>query len=353
MINGRSILSAGSALFLCVALVACGGGDNSSVFVTGSTGGSTVSESEADDNLSPPSEPENVTFEELMATGAEADAFGNVIDSPVSGLRYKSGAHYGITDSDGKYGYIQGETVAFFIGDILIGHAMTPSPRLTPYELANSDAQVAMNIARFLQTLDNDADPENGIHINSAVHALAEDTTLDFTSSAWQGMPPPDLEPVEGEQAAKTAALELLVLDLTSATEAGARDLISAGSAMLHLSFTLVQVIAALGEQAESVLNASTCETDSQCKWTQLSNIPSRCSMSERKLVYSDANADLPAFASLEAQRDYLIDIREKLTLSVWGPDLSRGVCNIQVNPIWVICGESKHCEITTSSPIN
>jgi hypothetical protein len=333
MINGRSIVFASCLFLLGTTLVSCGGGSGSDFVVTagGEASNVTVSSGNLDavDGNQEPAVAAGPSFEELMADSEEADAFGTVIDSAVSGLRYKSGGHYGVTDSDGKYGYIDGELVEFFIGDIAIGTAIEPVSRITPYEMASGNEVVAMDIARFLQTLDNDADPENGIHINDAVHLLAEGKALDFSSADWQET----------------------VHQLTSATEAGARELLTDDTAMGHLSSSLHQVILSLGEDAESLLNESTCETDSQCKWTSLSSIPSYCSTGDKRLVYSEVDADLPAFEMLEAQRVYLIDIREKLKESVWGPDRTRGLCVISTSPTWAVCGESNHCEITTSLP--
>ncbi len=210
-----------------------------------------------------------------------------------------------------------------------------------------------MNISRFLQTLDNDANPENGIQINDAVHNLAAGKTLHFTGSGWPGTELRAFVLVDGEWVVEQSYVELLVFELTSATEAGARNLLSASSAMLHLSSTLQQIILSLGEEAESVLRSSTCETDSQCQWTTLSGIPTTCSSGDKRLVYSEVDADLATFELLEAQRDYLIDTREKLTKSVWGPDRSTGVCITNGTLRWPICGETNHCETTTSFPVH
>lgn len=74
------------------------------------------------------------------ATENEApDSYGFVIDSPVAGLRYVSGMHYGVTDDEGRFGYIEDEGVQFFIGDIRLGVLVVPSARVTPYELARTD----------------------------------------------------------------------------------------------------------------------------------------------------------------------------------------------------------------------
>ena len=381
------VKSIGCPIFLCSALFSCGGGGGGDVAIraggeasavsvsSGGDGGSVAigvssstgsgsgaagaSNSNGNDNSdgndngsvsnTVSAEP---TFSELMANSAEADSFGTVIDSAVSGLRFKSGEHYGITDSEGNYGYLQGESVEFFIGDIRIGAAIAPVARVTPYELGQGNTQTAMNIARFLQTLDNDANPENGIQINDAVHTLAAGKSVDFSGTGWSETELQNFVLVNGEWIAQQSEVELLVFELTSATEAGARNLRSASSAMSHLSWALRDIIVSLGEEAESVLSASTCETDSQCQWTSLSRIPASCSSGDKKLVYSEVNADLATFESLEAQRVYLIDMREELQRSVWGPDNSRGSCTVSVSPRWAICNDDNHCEITTSFPM-
>ncbi|CAA0116366.1 Uncharacterised protein [Halioglobus japonicus] len=343
MIMERSIVSIGSIILLGGTLLSCGGGGGDGLSITAGGEASAISVSSNNDI------PAGPTFAELMASSAEADSTGTVIDSAVSGLRYKSGEHYGITDSEGNFGYIQGETIEFFVGGIRIGDAIEPVARVTPYELASGNTETAMNIARVLQTLDNDADPENGIQINDAVHNLAEGKTLDFGGSGWPGTELGHLVRVDGEWIEERTDVELLVSELTSATEAGARNLLSASSAMSHLSFALLEIILSLAAEAESVLGASTCETDSQCQITQLSNIPRSCSLGYENVAYSEVDADLPTFELLEAQRVYLIDMREKLTRSVWGPDNSRGSCVISWKPTWAICGETNHCEMTSS----
>jgi hypothetical protein len=397
MINGRSKLSGGSALFFCVVLVACGGGDDSGVFVSGNTGGSSIDSAansggtgnQDSDVSTPPDpdvstlpepdvpnpsdpvvlppiepvvtlsgppvvstlpEPDGIPFEELMATSIAADLLGTVIDSPVSGLRYKSGNHYGITDSDGTFGYIQGETVEFFIGDIRIGHAITPSTRVTPYEMANSDPQVALNIARFLQSLDNDAQTDNGIQINDAVHTLAADTAVDFSSAGWQQ---PSYLLVNGEWVPRQTDIELLVSQLTSATEAGARDLLSTDEATSHLVNTFGEIINSLAVEAKSLMAASRCETDLQCKGFHLSPLDTGyCPQGPESVVYSEADTDITAIEMLEAERDYLIDVYKKLADAGWPDTYTRGSCLSVVTRTYAVCGATNHCEITTSLPI-
>lgn len=388
MINGRSIHAATSVLFLCMFLVACGGDGDSFVITGNQGGGSNESASDGDGTgnqdsdvptqpepdvptpsdpvVLPPlepvitrsgppvvstlSEPDGVPFEERMATGAAAEAFGTVVDSPVSGLRYKSGSHYGITDSAGTYGYLQGETVEFFIGDIRIGHAITPSARVTPYELANTNPKVALNIGRFLQSLDNDAQTGNGIHINDAVHTLAAGIAVDFASEGWQQS---SYLLVDGEWVPRQNDIELLVAQLTSATEAGARDLISTDAATSHLLLTFGEIINSLAGEAKSLMAASTCDTDLQCKAFQLSPMHfGPCPLPAEAVAYSEVDADITAIELLEAERDYLIDVEKKLRDTGWPDGIISGSCWTLVSPTYAICGATNHCEITTSLPI-
>lgn len=353
MINGRSIFSAGRVFFLSLFLFSCGG-DDTSLIITGNTGGSSSGGTgNQDSDLPTPPAPDRVPFEQLVATSVAAEAFGTVVDSPVSGLRYKSGNHYGITDSAGKYGYLQGESVEFFIGDIRIGHAVTPSARVTPFEMANSDPQVALNIARFLQSLDNDAIPANGIHLHDAVHPLAADTAVDFSSPDWQDDAPTNAVLADGELVALRPDIERLVAQLTSATEAGARDLVSTDAAASHLLLTFGEIINSLAAQAKSLMASSTCETDLQCKWFHLSPRQiGHCPLPPEGVVYSEVDADITAIERLEADRDYLIDVEKKLWDSAWPDDQTYGSCSTNVTPAYAICGATNHCEITTSLPI-
>lgn len=106
---------------------------------------------------------------------------GIFVDSAVINIGYRTATLEGVTDADGKYEYVEGETVTFFIGD-LIFPAVTAKGGLTPLDLAATtdveNAQV-VNILRILQTLDQDGDPSNGITITDAAKAIA--TPADFT----------------------------------------------------------------------------------------------------------------------------------------------------------------------------
>ena len=67
--------------------------------------------------------------------GASQVLTGRFIDGPVSGLRYVTDSRSGTTSADGEFSYLSGETVSFYVGDILIGRA-AGAATLTPFDLA-------------------------------------------------------------------------------------------------------------------------------------------------------------------------------------------------------------------------
>jgi hypothetical protein len=111
---------------------------------------------------------------------------GVFVDSVIEGLRFETSTQSGLTDLNGIFNYIPGETVKFYVGDILIGSA-AGAERLTPIDLVpgavdETNSQVT-NIARFLQTLDSDSDPSNGIKIGDSIRSALTGQTLDFSLS--------------------------------------------------------------------------------------------------------------------------------------------------------------------------
>ncbi|MEP1444834.1 MAG: hypothetical protein ABJK37_01795 [Paraglaciecola sp.] len=159
-------------------------------------------------------------------------AEGVFIDSPVEGLSYVSGSVEGVTDVNGTFTYEVGAEITFSVGGIVIGSA-TGSAMLSPLSLVESAEDetdpTVVNIAAFLQTLDDDADPENGITITAAQQTEATGLTLDFQQSTF------DFE-FDGE-------VQNVVSVLTSITLAGARALTSADEALVHLRASLGIVV--------------------------------------------------------------------------------------------------------------
>lgn len=112
-------------------------------------------------------------------------ATGYLKDSNVSGLKYVSGNQSGTTGVDGSFTYEVGNRVTFSLGGVTVGTA-TGKKVVTPVDfVANGSTSLpeVQNIVRFLMLLDEDGVPENGISINPAVIALAENwAEIDFSA---------------------------------------------------------------------------------------------------------------------------------------------------------------------------
>lgn len=126
---------------------------------------------------------------------------GHFWDSPVDGLSYSTGAGSGKTQEGGAFDYFPGEKVTFAIGDVSLGTGVADH-RVTPLDLFNGvdtndlENNPAINVARLLQSLDDNQKPKDGIRISDAaitcLNAAAEDFVAqgaDFTdTSAVQGV---------------------------------------------------------------------------------------------------------------------------------------------------------------------
>lgn len=112
-------------------------------------------------------------------------ATGYFIDGPVQGLTYKTPTQSGTTDKNGKFEYLTGENVTFYVGEFMLGSApgslrMTPAhlvpviggdnkaplPAGDPQKVTN---RIVTNLARFLQSLDRDENIENGVVIDTPI----------------------------------------------------------------------------------------------------------------------------------------------------------------------------------------
>jgi len=93
---------------------------------------------------------------------------GVFVDSPVEGLYYERSSHDEYTDANGMFSYMEEDTIAFFIGDVMLGQApamdfMIP---LHLVEGAVDETHPAFtNIGRLIQTLYIDGNPDNGVTI--------------------------------------------------------------------------------------------------------------------------------------------------------------------------------------------
>ena len=94
---------------------------------------------------------------------------GVFLDCEVQGLTFQSGTNTpGVTDENGTFTYTPGQPLSFSVGGVQLGTLNDGAAICTPYDFVIPD-----NIARFLQSLDGDGDPSNGIDVSAAATALA------------------------------------------------------------------------------------------------------------------------------------------------------------------------------------
>ena len=132
---------------------------------------------------------------------------GYFTDSAVEGLTYKTDTQSGVTDLNGAFTYQAGETIAFSIGDFMLGESATAAPEMTPLDLIpdaflpttrnellpllrnktiNTAEVIAFrklsNMLTFLQALDYDKDASNGITIVDGMGIVLESVSIDFAA---------------------------------------------------------------------------------------------------------------------------------------------------------------------------
>ena len=112
-----------------------------------------------------------------------ATKVGVLLDSVVEGVSYNttSGAS-GTTNQSGEFSYNDGDKITFTLGGIELGK-VDGAAVLTPVELAGANDTAdrrVVNLSRFLQSLDDDGDPENGLSISSPARNALEGRSLNF-----------------------------------------------------------------------------------------------------------------------------------------------------------------------------
>ena len=103
-------------------------------------------------------------------TGTPTDV-GVFVDAPVEGLTYESGGITGTTDSGGKFTYVVGQTVTFSLGSITFPPIKPTGNIVSPVDLVGASSPndpAAIALARVIQSVDGDGDPENGITVSLA-----------------------------------------------------------------------------------------------------------------------------------------------------------------------------------------
>ena len=100
-----------------------------------------------------------------------ADTATGVFAGPMSGLRYQTPTTTGSTNERGEFQYRKGESVTFLVGGLVLG-SVAGAPSVNLAQLVNrADGKIdrlhdpiVTNLARLIQTLDQDGSVENGEH---------------------------------------------------------------------------------------------------------------------------------------------------------------------------------------------
>jgi len=151
-------------------LSACGGGGGGGGSSAPATGSGTTP-----NPVTPPVTPSPVPPTVLL---------GVFLDSPVSNINYKTATQTSTTDINGLFKYLANEAVTFSVGSVTLPSA-TASAIITPMDLAKTSDMsnnAVLNMLVFLQSLDQDGIPGNGIQISSAADRAAT-TAIDFNVS--------------------------------------------------------------------------------------------------------------------------------------------------------------------------
>ncbi len=146
---------------------------------------------------------------------------GVFVDSPVEGATFFTETQSGMTNALGEFSYLATEQVAFSFG-VTQFPAVTAAPQVSPVDMAASSSDptaTTTNIARLLQSLDEDGNPDNGITIPESAAAVSDNINFDVSTEEFENNP----------------AVINLVANSGSVTTA----LISAEDANAHLASTL------------------------------------------------------------------------------------------------------------------
>ena len=118
---------------------------------------------------------------------APASITGVFLDSPVSGLQYEANpsGQNGTTRGGGKFICKEGDTIGFYVGDVALGQTLCKEI-VTPIDLVpgaiDEKNPIVTNIARFLQSLDNDMYRYNGINISNETIEEVTGRQIDITN---------------------------------------------------------------------------------------------------------------------------------------------------------------------------
>jgi hypothetical protein len=225
-VTALKVLEYFTPLFLAATLVACSAGSGGAGEPRGTSSQVSSLQSNSSSQASSTSQANSSSVQSSSSTSAPAaDAArikqGYLLDSAVANIGYRTASLSGFTDTQGGYHYREGETLEFFIGELILP-SVAAQPTITPLQLAGThdiDHPLVINIARLLQSLDTDGNATNGIDIDPRVVDLATAINLDQSVVAFQ------------EDAA--------VINLLANAGAAHTELVGVEAARAHLQATL------------------------------------------------------------------------------------------------------------------
>ena len=173
---------------------------------------------------------------------------GRLLDAAVEGLSYQAtpSGRRGSTDAQGGFSCSEGDRVEFALGAVVLGSARCAA-LLTPLDLAGtqslSDAGL-VNRLLFLQVLDEDDRPANGIRLAPALAAAWARSPLDFSA------------PAASFDAALAAALPAAVMDAHGQGYAARTLADRRAVAVEHFEGTLASALGQTGTSASTQATA-------------------------------------------------------------------------------------------------
>lgn len=132
-------------------------------------------------------------------------------DAAVSRLYFETSGSSGYTAADGSFTYQVGKTYSFWIGNVKLGSATLSEANatVTPGSLVSSGAtrfNTIVNIARFLQTADDDLNTANGIFIKKALDDVGKSTWNQINFAAFNPVGSDELIALSSMTALNSAA---------------------------------------------------------------------------------------------------------------------------------------------------
>ena len=117
---------------------------------------------------------------------------GQAIDGAIIGMRYETSSGLsGTTGANGAFTFDLEDKVSFYVGAVFVGSVEAAATEIIGKIFLQDIAGVGLenitndyveNLAIFLQTLDEDGDPYNGIQITEEMHELFADDAIDLAS---------------------------------------------------------------------------------------------------------------------------------------------------------------------------